>query len=88
MLIYYTIKDTPDASPPNRAPMVLAVNFALLGIAVLFVGLRLVVKSKLGRLAIEDALIVVSTVWILLLNNFGRECTFWLTPCHSSLPFR
>lgn len=62
MLINYTTKDNAAAAPPDRAPMVLGFNFTLLAVAVLFVSLRLLVKGKHGRLAIEDALIVISTV--------------------------
>lgn len=76
MLINYTTEQAnTNANPPSRAPMVLGVNTALLSIAVLFVTLRLIVKGKLGKLAIEDALIVISTVRIPW-SSFIPERTF------------
>lgn len=62
MLINYTTADPLHTSPPSRAPLVLGVNYALLFVVMLFVGARLVVKGKLGKLGIEDVLIVISTV--------------------------
>lgn len=46
----------------NRAPMGLAINYMLVSIALLMVGCRILVKAKLGKLGIEDALIVISMV--------------------------
>lgn len=65
MLIGYTTTRTDlEPSPPSRVPLTLAVNIPLLAIAVLVVTLRLIVKGRLKKLAIEDALIVPPTVWI------------------------
>lgn len=44
--------------------MVLGVNYALLFVAVLLVSARIVAKSNLRKLAVEDALIVISTVYL------------------------
>lgn len=65
MLIDYTTTRTDiESSPPSRVPLTLAINIPLLVIAVLVVTLRLIVKGRLKKLAIEDALIVPPTVWI------------------------
>lgn len=63
MLIHYTTEqDAVKGSPPSMAPLVLGVNYSLLAIASVMVGCRILVKAKLGKLAIEDGLIVLTTV--------------------------
>lgn len=60
MLLHYQ-SETP-AAVPTRAPIFLGIGFALHFLAVLFVGARVLVKWKLGRLGRDDVLIVISTV--------------------------
>lgn len=63
MLIHYTTaQGALDSAPASRAPLVLGVNYSLLAISVTCVTLRIIVKAKLGKLMVEDALIVASTV--------------------------
>lgn len=64
MYLNFTKKEDPteDGSHSTRAPMIIAVMSSLLAVAVLMVASRIFVGAKLGRLAIEDAVIVVATV--------------------------
>lgn len=63
MLIHYTTaQGALDSAPASRASLVLGVNYSLLAISVTCVTLRIIVKAKLGKLMVEDALIVASTV--------------------------
>lgn len=64
MYFNFTTEQDPTevGPPPTRAPMVLAVMSPLLAVAVLMVASRVFVGVKLGKLAIEDALIVAATV--------------------------
>lgn len=63
MLIHYTSGQDPTTyRAPTRAPIVLGVGYSLLSLSVVIVSLRIIVKARLGKLAIEDALIVMATV--------------------------
>lgn len=48
--------------PVTRAPLLLSICFSLHFVALIFVSLRILVKSKLGKLGMEDVLIVISAV--------------------------
>lgn len=63
MLIHYTSgSGSVNHNVPSRAPTVLAVGYSMIFIASVIVIMRITVKAKLGKLMIEDALIVVATV--------------------------
>lgn len=49
-------------NPVTRAPLLLGISFSLYFVALIFVSLRILVKSKLGKLGMEDVLIVISAV--------------------------
>lgn len=49
-------------APPTRAPMVLGIGMALYLVAIIFMSTQLLVKSKFGKLAVEDLLIFISSV--------------------------
>lgn len=53
---------TDSAPPPTRAPLVLGVGFSLQIIVVFFVSARIIVKAKLGKLGVEDVLIIIASV--------------------------
>lgn len=52
-------------TPPTRAHLVLGVNSPLLAVVILVVTSRIFVKARLGKLAFEDGLIVLSTVGLI-----------------------
>lgn len=57
-----TEQDEINNTHGSRAPLGLGVNYILMSIALLMVGCRMLVKGKLGKLGIEDALILISMV--------------------------
>ncbi|KAL0638697.1 hypothetical protein Q9L58_002275 [Maublancomyces gigas] len=77
MLLDYTTTQTDlDPNPPSRVPLALAVNIPLIAIAVLVVTLRLIVKGRLKKLAIEDALIVpptLITIALVFMTGFAQK---------------
>lgn len=60
---YKAVDSTKIATNPNSlAGLVLGVNYALFALALLAVGARTFVKTKLHKLGTEDVLILISTV--------------------------
>lgn len=62
LLDYLHYRSETPIDPPTRAPLLLGVSFSLYFLALSFVGARLFVNWKLGRLGREDALIAASSV--------------------------
>lgn len=61
-----------EGPPPTRGNLVLTVISPLLAIAILVVTSRIFVKAKLGKLGLEDVLIVLSTVGGILFSVVVR----------------
>lgn len=63
MLLNYRSEDGPNfTDPPTRAHVVLAIALPIYALTLFIVGARILVKTKLGKLGVDDLLIGISMV--------------------------
>lgn len=74
MINYTTEQGAIPRSPASMAPVFLGVCYSLSTIAVTMVTCRILVKAKLKKLAIEDLLIIISTVRYCFFPSFLPSC--------------
>lgn len=61
-LNFNTDGSDPSGPPPSRAAMILGIDYVLLFIALVFLSARIFVKAKLGKLGLDDVLIIIASV--------------------------